>query len=147
MMELSLGEQILILIREKGPLTTEEIAYYLRRDVKEVTEELKYLEHDKLITRVKRGLVFKREAFDLTPTGLEEAQRAYEKLKKISESIINKANTMDYEELEELLSQYMPLIPLMMTLNLIPLELLVIMGLDTLLVETIDDSWTSDTTY
>ena len=142
-----MGEQILILIRDKGPLTAEEIAYYLRRDVKEVAKELKYLEHDKLITRVKRGLVFKREAFDLTPTGLEEAQRAYEKLRKISEGIMSKANTMDYEELEELLSQYMPLIPLMMTLNLIPLELLVLMGLDTLLVETIDGSWTSDTMY
>ncbi|WP_243678049.1 hypothetical protein [Vulcanisaeta distributa] len=56
MMELSLGEQILILIREKGPLTAEEMAYYLRRDVGEITEELQYLEHDKLVTRVKRGL-------------------------------------------------------------------------------------------
>ncbi|ADN51850.1 hypothetical protein [Vulcanisaeta distributa] len=133
-MNLSLGEQILILIRERGPLTAEEIAYYLRRDIKEVTEELQYLEHDKLVTRVKRGLIFKKEAFDLTPTGLEEAQKAYEKLKSISERIISKINNINDEELEELLNQYVSLIPLMILLNLIPLELLMLMGLDMLLM-------------
>lgn len=133
-MNLSLGEQILILIRERGPLTAEEIAYYLSRDIKEITEELQYLEHDKLVTRVKRGLIFKKEAFDLTPTGLEEAQKAYEKLKSISERIISKINNINDEELEELLNQYVSLIPLMILLNLIPLELLMLMGLDMLLM-------------
>ncbi|GAB6946170.1 hypothetical protein JCM16161A_03000 [Vulcanisaeta sp. JCM 16161] len=133
-MDISLGDQILILIREKGPLTAEEIAYYLRRDVKEIAEELQYLEHDKLVTRVKRGLIFKKEAFDLTPTGLEEAQRAYERLRSISERIISKMNSISNEELEELLNQYMSLIPLMLILNLIPLELLILAGLDVLLM-------------
>ncbi len=143
-MELSLGEQILILVRERGPLTADEIAHYLRRSVKEVTEELQYLEHDKLITRVKRGLIFKREAFDLTPTGLEEAQRAYEKLRGISEKVVGRINTANYGELEELLSQYISLLPLMLALNLIPLELLVLMGLDHMLSEVVDDSWASN---
>ncbi|WP_054857155.1 hypothetical protein [Vulcanisaeta sp. JCM 16159] len=133
-MDLSLDEQILILIRERGPLTAEEIAYYLRRDIKEIAEELQYLEHDKLITRVKRGFILKKEAFDLTPTGLEEAQKAYEKLKSISERIISQINNMSDEELEEVLNQYVSIMPLIILLNLIPLELLMLMGLDILLI-------------
>ena len=131
-MELPLGDQILILIREKGPLTAEEIAYYLRRNVKEVTEELQYLEHDKLVTRVKKGLILRKDAYDLTPTGLEEAEKAYEKLRSISREIIRKLNGAGNEDIEEILNQYMSLIPLLMLLNLIPLELLMLAGLDLL---------------
>ena len=131
-MELPLGDQILILIREKGPLTAEEIAYYLRRNVKEVTEELQYLEHDKLVTRVKKGLILRKDAYDLTPTGLEEAEKAYEKLRSISREIIRKLNGAGDEDIEEVLNQYMSLIPLLMLLNLIPLELLMLAGLDLL---------------
>ncbi|MGC8543373.1 MAG: hypothetical protein ACP5NQ_05485 [Vulcanisaeta sp.] len=143
-MELTLSEQILILLREKGPLTIEEIASYLRRDTEEVSKELQYLEHDKLVTRVKRGLVFRREAFDLTPTGLEEAQRAYEKLRGVAYEFINKINSSNFDEIEDLLIQYSSIIPLLMLLNLIPIELLALM--DAMSVElypediTIDDS-------
>ncbi|MGC8606299.1 MAG: hypothetical protein ACP5GZ_07215 [Vulcanisaeta sp.] len=56
---------------------------------REIVEEIQYLEHDKLVTRVKKGLIIKREVFDLTPTGLKEAQRAYEKLRRTSEGIIS----------------------------------------------------------
>ena len=132
LVELPLGDQILILIRERGPLTAEEIAYYLRRDVKEVTEELQYLEHDKLVTRVKKGLILRKDAYDLTPTGLEEAEKAYEKLRSISREIIRKLNGADDEDIEEILNQYMSLIPLLILLNLIPLELLMLAGLDLL---------------
>jgi Mn-dependent DtxR family transcriptional regulator len=143
-MELTLSEQILILLREKGPLTIEEIASYLRRDTEEVSKELQYLEHDKLVTRVKRGLVFRREAFDLTPTGLEEAQRAYEKLRGMAYEFINKINSSNSDEIEDLIIQYSSIIPLLMLLNLIPIELLAL--IDAMSVElypediTIDDS-------
>ncbi|WP_243675974.1 hypothetical protein [Vulcanisaeta distributa] len=88
-----------------------------------------------MITRVKRGgFILKREAFDLTPTGLEEAQKAYEKLKSLSERIISQINNMSDEELEDVLNQYVSIMPLIILLNLIPLELLMLMGLDMLLI-------------
>ncbi len=124
-MELTLDEQILILLRERGSLTSEEIAHYLGRDVNEVKDELQYLELDKLITRVKKGILFRKEVFDLTPTGLEEAQKAYEKLRGISQEILSKINSMNEEELKEMLNQYMALMPLIIILNLLPLEMLI----------------------
>ncbi len=124
-----MSEQILVLLRERGPLTVEEIAYYLGRDVREIVEEIQYMEHDKLVTRVKKGLIIKREVFDLTPTGLKETQRTYEKLRGVLEGIIGSINTISNEKLEELLNQYVSLIPLMIILNLVPLELLMLMGL------------------
>jgi len=135
--ELSLSEEILILIRERGPLTPEEIAGYLRRDVGEVREEISYLELDKLVTRVRRGLIFKKEAYDLTPTGLEEAERAYEKLRARANELMQKLASLNPDELEELLNQYASIVPLMLLLNLIPLELLILMGLDLLMLEPV----------
>lgn len=124
-----MSEQILVLLRGRDPLTVEEIAYYLGRDVREIVEEIQYMEHDKLVTRVKKGLIIKREVFDLTPTGLKETQRTYEKLRGVLEGIIGSINTISNEKLEELLNQYVSLIPLMIILNLVPLELLMLMGL------------------
>ena len=124
-MELTLDEQILILLRERGPLTSEEIAHYLGRGVNEVKDELQYLELDKLIIRDKKGILFRKEVFDLTPTGLEEAQKAYEKLRGISQEILSKISSMNEEELKEMLNQYMAIIPLIMILNLLPLEMLI----------------------
>ncbi|BDR92875.1 hypothetical protein [Vulcanisaeta souniana] len=124
-MELTLDEQILILLRERGPLASEEIAHYLGRNVNEVKDELQYLELDKLITRVKRGILFRKEVFDLTPTGLEEAQKAYEKLREISHEILSRISSMNEKELEEFLNQYMALMPLIMILNLLPFEMLI----------------------
>ncbi|MGC9153751.1 MAG: hypothetical protein ACP5GY_08515 [Vulcanisaeta sp.] len=133
-MDLSLGEEILIVLREYGPLTAEEIANYLRRDIREVNEELQYLELDRFITRVKKGVFRRREAYELTPTGLEEALKAYEKLRAKSQELINKINSLSPEELEELMNQFSSIIPLLLLLNLIPLELLMLLGLDMLLI-------------
>nr|KJR72767.1 MAG: hypothetical protein TU36_00030 [Vulcanisaeta sp. AZ3] len=131
---MTLGEQILILIREQGPLTMEEIANYLRRDINEVKEELNYLELDRLIIKVKKGFIFKKEAYDLTPTGLEESEKAYEKLKAKVQEIMNKIGSLSSEELEELINQYMSIIPLLLLLNLLPLELLLLMGLSPIII-------------
>ncbi|MCG2895573.1 MAG: DeoR family transcriptional regulator [Vulcanisaeta sp.] len=133
-MDLTLGEEILILLRERGPLTVEEIASYLRRSVDEVREELKYLELDKLVTRVKKGLIFKKEAYDLTPTGLDEAEKAFEKLRARADEFIRRLKSTNPDEVEEILNQYASLIPLLLLLDLIPLELLMLMGLDVLLL-------------
>jgi Mn-dependent DtxR family transcriptional regulator len=104
-------------------LTVEEIASYLRRSVDEVREELKYLELDKLVTRVKKGLIFKKEAYDLTPTGLDEAEKAFEKLRARADEFIRRLKSTNPDEVEEILNQYASLIPL-----------LLLMGLDVLLL-------------
>ncbi len=54
---------------------------------------------------------------------------------------------MSDEELEELLNQYLSLIPLMILLNLIPLELLMLMGLDALLMGADNNPRPLDTTH
>lgn len=137
-MNLTLGDEVLILLREYGPLTVNEIANYLGVNINEVREELSYLELDRLVRRVKRGLLIKREAYDLTPTGLDEAERAYERLMAEVKEMINKVNNLNPEELRalvnQILNQYANVLPLILLLNLIPLELIALLGLTQLMI-------------
>lgn len=137
-MNLTLGDEVLILLREYGPLTVNEIANYLGVNINEVKEELSYLELDRLVRRVKRGLLIKREAYDLTPTGLDEAERAYERLMAEVKEMINRVNNLNPEELRalvnQILNQYANVLPLILLLNLIPLELIALLGLTQLII-------------
>ncbi|WP_069808117.1 HTH domain-containing protein [Vulcanisaeta thermophila] len=147
-MELTLKEEILILLREKGPLTADEIAHYLGVDVESVAKELNYLENDKIVTRTKRGFLIKRDAYELTPTGLEEANKALEKLKVLA----NRITTAAPDEAVQLLNEYAQLIPLMLLLNLIPMDLLLLAGFTEFMISQenvdvdMDDTYTVDDT-
>jgi len=48
--------------------------------------------------------------------------------------LMQRLTSLNPHELEELLNQYASIVPLMLLLNLIPLELLMLMGLDLLML-------------
>ncbi len=128
---ITLGEQILVLLKEKGPLTAEEIAEYLRKDLNEVLEELKNLENDRLVRRVRKGLIIKKDAYELTPTGLEEANKAYEKLKLYAEELKGMLKaTAHTADVQEVIHQYLGILPLLILLDLVPYELLSYIALE-----------------
>jgi len=55
-------------------------------------------------------------------------------LRARANELMQRLSSLSPDELEELLNQYASIIPLMLLLNLIPLELLMLMGLDLLML-------------
>lgn len=117
---MSLRDNILVLLLEKGELSSQEIAEVLQKDIREVDETLRALVREGLVVEKEKGLLFKKRVYDLTASGVEEAKKAKEaleeKAKKVEEAIING----DYNALQS----FMPDIPLMMALSLIDAMLL-----------------------
>ncbi|BFI74961.1 MarR family transcriptional regulator [Sulfurisphaera ohwakuensis] len=111
---MNLRDKVLAYLFDKKSATAEEIAENIKEEVDYVQATLRVLENEKLVRKVKKGFIRKHDAYELTPTGLEEAEKAYEKVQ-------NKANELQQiiQEGGEIPEDYIDLIPLMAALSLI----------------------------
>lgn len=121
---MNIRDKILAYLYQKVEASIEEIANVIREEKDEVEAVLNRLKSEGLVTKKQKGLLRKREVVTLTPTGLEEAKRAYEKLeaeaKRVEEILASRSITGD----EELPQDIMNILPLLMALSLIDLAVL-----------------------
>lgn len=116
---MNLRDRVLAYLYERKSATVEEIARALRKEKDYVQATLRVLENEKLVRKTQKGLIFKKTVYELTPTGLEEASNAYQKLKEKANqlrNIILQGNQVPQE--------FIDLIPLMLTLSLIETALI-----------------------
>ncbi|QIW23502.1 MarR family transcriptional regulator [Sulfolobus sp. S-194] len=111
---MNLRDKVLAYLFDKRSATAEEIADRIKEEVDYVQATLRVLENEKLVRKVKKGFIKKHDAYELTPTGLEEAEKAYEKVQ-------NKASELQQivQGGGEIPEDYIDLIPLMTALSLI----------------------------
>ncbi|WP_369609285.1 MarR family transcriptional regulator [Sulfurisphaera javensis] len=111
---MNLRDKVLAYLYDKKSATVEEIANDLKEDSDYVQATLRVLENEKLVRKSEKGLIKKRTIYELTPSGLVEAEKAYEKVKE-------KANELQQiiQEEGEIPEDYVDLLPLLMTLSLI----------------------------
>lgn len=116
---MNLRDRVLSYLYEKKSGTLEEIASALNEEADYVEATLKVLEKEKIVRKTQKGLVFKKTSYELTPMGLEEAQKAYEKLQEKASQLQN-----IIEQGGEIPEEFMELIPLMLALSLIETTLI-----------------------
>jgi len=110
---MNLRDKVLSYLYDKRSATVEEIANAIQEEQDYVQATLRVLENEKLVKRAQKGLIFKKTVYELTPTGLEKASEAYERLKE-------KANQLQYIlQGGEIPQEYADLLPLMLTLSMI----------------------------
>mgnify|MGYP001772620570 CR=1 FL=1 len=116
---MNLRDRVLSYLYDKRSATVEEIANALQEEVDYVQATLRVLENEKLVRKTQKGLIFKKTVYELTPTGLEEASKAYEKLKEKANQLQNMILQGD-----EIPQEFADLLPLMLTLSLIEATML-----------------------
>ena len=116
---MNIRDKILAYLYDRREATVNQIAQDIREEVDEVQAALRVLEREGLVIKRQKGLIFKKEVYELTASGLEEAKRAYEKVQRVANEIVN---TLQYGE--EVPQEYVDLIPLLITLSLIDTMLL-----------------------
>ena len=110
---MNLRDKVLSYLYDKRSATIEEIANAIQEEKDYVQATLRVLENEKLVRRAQKGLIFKKTVYELTPTGLEKASEAYERLKE-------KASQLQYIiQGDEVPQELADLLPLMLTLSLI----------------------------
>jgi len=114
-----LRDKILAYLYDRKSATLEEIVNAVQEEADYVQATLRVLENEKLVRKTQKGLIFKKTVYELTPTGLEKALEAYERLKE-------KASQLQQIVLGggEIPPEFADLIPLMLTLSLIEATLL-----------------------
>lgn len=119
---MNLIDKILVLLYDRGELTSSEIADNLREDEEDVKLALKGMEKDGLIYEKEKGLVFKKKVYSLTPTGLERARKAKEELEEKANRLITALQ--QGEDPQVIVQEYADLIPLMLAMSLIDVMML-----------------------
>lgn len=111
---MNLRNKVLAYLYDKREATAEQIANDLREEIDYVQATLRVLESEKLVRKYEKGLIKKKIVYQLTPSGLEEAEKAYNK-------VIEKADKLQQVIMEngEIPGEYVDLVPLLMALSLI----------------------------
>jgi DNA-binding MarR family transcriptional regulator len=120
---MNLREQILAYLYKKDGSTAEEISRDLRVDKDEVEAVLNRLKSEGFVTKKIKGILSKKEAYFLTPSGLEEAKIAYEKVENKAKEI-QKALEDGELDIALLPAEVIALLPLMTSISLIDFILL-----------------------
>ncbi len=114
-------EEAVLLAIAKGLKTPKDIAKKLNVRLEDVRNVLAILEARGLVEKKVRGLLFKKEVYELTKEGFERAMRAKEKLMRIADEVKEAYERGDKARVEEIVAGYSYLIPLMLMFGVLDL--------------------------
>ena len=102
----------------------DDIARALNVRLEDVVSALNSLEAEGLIVKREEGLIFKKEVYELTNRGYNEAQKLLNKLKELSEKIRLARERGDLKEVEDLLRTHALLLSLLVAFGMIDILML-----------------------
>ena len=114
-------EEAVLLAIANGLRTPKDIAKKLNVKLEDVKVALANLEARGFVERKVRGLLFKKEVYELTKEGFERAMKAKEKLMRVADEIKEAYERGDTARVEEIVAGYSYLIPLMLMFGLLDL--------------------------
>ncbi|MEN3047491.1 MAG: helix-turn-helix domain-containing protein [Candidatus Caldarchaeales archaeon] len=118
----------------EGPVTAAEVADRTGLRRSEVESALISLEAAGLVASQEvKGFLRRRTVYSLTERGRNEAEAARRDLERVAEEIRRRAEEGDEEGVQELLTQYQALLPMLVSLHL--LDLLMLQSLGFMLAE------------
>jgi len=112
---MNLGDAILLAIAE-GLKTPKAIVEKLNVKIDDVKNVLQDLEARGLVEKKTKGLIFKKEVYELTKAGFERSARIKEKLRSIADQLREAYEKGDKTKVEEIVTSYRYFIPLMLGL-------------------------------
>ena len=112
---MNLGDAILLAIAE-GLKTPKAIVEKLNVKIDDVKNVLQDLEARGLVEKKIKGLIFKKEVYELTKAGFERSARIKEKLRSIADQLREAYEKGDKTKVEEIVTSYRYFIPLMLGL-------------------------------
>ena len=125
-------EEAVLLAIANGLKTPKDIAKKLNVKLEDVKVALANLEARGFVERKVRGLLFKKEVYELTKEGFERAMKAKEKLMRVADEIKDAYERGDTARVEEIVASYSYFLPLMLMLGLLDIMWLSsIYGVDT----------------
>ena len=125
-------EDAVLLAIANGLKTPKDIAKKLNVKLDDVKVVLLNLEAQGLVERKVKGLLFKKEVYELTRQGFERAMKAKEKLMRVAEEIKEAYKRGDTARVEEIVASYSYFLPLMLMFGLLDVMWLSsIYGIDT----------------
>ncbi|MEM1626592.1 MAG: MarR family transcriptional regulator [Sulfolobaceae archaeon] len=120
---MNIRDKILAYLYQKIEASIEEISNSIKEERDEVEVIVNRLKAEGLVIKKQKGLIRKKEVIALTPSGLEEAKKVFEKLemkaKRIEEMIVKNGN-----DISALPAEVLEILPLLAALSLIDLALL-----------------------
>ncbi|WP_457550365.1 MarR family transcriptional regulator [Archaeoglobus sp.] len=114
-------EDAVLLAIAKGLNDLKRIAKKLNVRMEDVKYAIDGLEAKGLIARKTKGLIFKKEVYELTKEGFERVERIKEELEKVADEFKTAYESGDRERLKMLYQDYYYFIPLMVTFGLLDL--------------------------
>ncbi len=139
-------EAAVLLAVSKGVNTVENLALLLNVDKEELGRVVEGLVAKGLLNVQVKGLIFKRKVLTLTRAGYNLLPEASKKVKEIAEKareVVRKVREqgLSREEAYGLLTPYMPVLPLLVWLGLLPTWLLPFIGLEFLYLYDLAPMW------
>ncbi len=119
---MELRESVLVLLLKFRK--AEDIARALNVRLEDVVSALNSLEAEGLVVKREEGLIFKKEVYELTDRGYNEAQKLLNKLKELSEKIRLARERGDLKEVEDLLRTHALLLSLLVVFGMIDILML-----------------------
>ncbi len=119
---MELRESVLVLLLKFRK--AEDIARALNVRLEDVVSALNSLEAEGLVVKRGEGLIFKKEVYELTDRGYNEAQKHLNKLKELSEKIRLAQERGDLKEVEDLLRTHALLLSLLVAFGMIDILML-----------------------
>ncbi len=114
-------EDAVLLAIAKGLNDPKRIAKKLNVRIEDIKFAIDSLEAKGLIVRKTKGLIFKKEIYELTKEGFERVERIREELRKVADEFKTAYESGDRERLRMLYQDYYYFIPLMVTFGLLDL--------------------------
>ncbi|MCY0860147.1 MAG: MarR family transcriptional regulator [Sulfolobaceae archaeon] len=115
---MNLRDKILAFLYKHPEVTAKDIAAGINEDEDYVLATLNTMVKEKLVTKRVKGMIFKKEVYSLTPTGLDEAQEIYNKLQNVAVQLRNMINPYNLS-VDQIPEEFMDLIPLLVSLSLL----------------------------
>jgi len=112
-------EDAVLLAIANGLKTPKDIAKKLNVKLDDVKVVLDNLEAQGLVERKVKGILFKKEVYELTRQGFERAMNVKEKLTRVAEEIKEAYKRGDTARVEEIVASYSYFLPLMLMLGLL----------------------------
>ncbi|WP_290899646.1 hypothetical protein [Ferroglobus sp.] len=119
---MELRESVLVLLLKFRK--AEDIVRALNVRLEDVVSALNSLEAEGLVVKREKGLIFKKEVYELTDRGYNEAQKLLNKLKELSEKIRLARERGDLKEVEDLLRTHALLLSLLVAFGMIDILML-----------------------
>ena len=119
---MELRESVLVLLLKFRK--AEDIARALNVRLEDVVSALNSLEAEGLVVKREEGLIFKKEVYELTDRGYNEAQKLLNKLKELSEKIRLAREKGDLKEVEDMLRTHALLLSLLVAFGMIDILML-----------------------